>query len=273
MSIPNNYQRAINRKPEPMRVWCKDCRVFHGAGEHISQEELLKRIATEAGEAARDWPGEHDYTGMCSVCQNRFCGNKAQVCRRCCYLCRQQELRERACEDVALAARIHKASAAPETGLERAESVQTLNDSGNAYIDRWLPCIPPTRTAQQKGAFIQKGKNGAKGRIRFYIKDTVKKAAAEFKRILQPICPREPLKGPLTFMVTFVFPWQKSASKKERDANPVPIATRPDASNLAKLIEDVMTEMGFWEDDSQIYDLRVRKFRGNEPGISIRITP
>jgi Holliday junction resolvase RusA-like endonuclease len=35
--------------------------------------------------------------------------------------------------------------------------------------------------------------------------------------------------------------------------------TRPDTDNLIKALKDTMTDLGFWDDDSQVADERVRK--------------
>ena len=47
---------------------------------------------------------------------------------------------------------------------------------------------------------------------------------------------------------------------------------RPDVDNIQKLFQDVMTEMGFWDDDSQIWKLTLVKRRTIiEPMIKVSV--
>lgn len=160
MTIPNNYLRAINRKPEPMRVWCKDCQVFHWAGECAKQAKAIREEATAIGQAivgnasteeARNWPGEHDYTGMCSVCQNRFCGNKVQVIGRRCHFCHQQKM----------------ACAAPETGSGWREPIKTTHDSQTNENHAHDPASnpQPKRPFRHEPLGASKGEEENAGRI------------------------------------------------------------------------------------------------------------
>lgn len=45
--------------------------------------------------------------------------------------------------------------------------------------------------------------------------------------------------------------------------------SKPDCDNAVKLLQDVMTKMGFWKDDSQIARLMVKKVLAERPGILI----
>jgi Holliday junction resolvase RusA-like endonuclease len=150
------------------------------------------------------------------------------------------------------------AIAAPTSPAKATLTTKPTHDSG---IDVFLTCVPPTRSAQQKGAFVCKRASGKLG-VQFFTKKAVKQAGEAMKAVLRPIVPAQPFDGPVVFDVRLVYPWLKSSTKAERANSLVPIITRPDCSNLVKQIEDVMTELGFWHDDSQICDLRVRKFRG-----------
>ena len=60
--------------------------------------------------------------------------------------------------------------------------------------------------------------------------------------------------------VVLVYP-QRTTDRLEGDAM-IPHTERPDADNLLKTILDSGTRAGVWTDDSRIFDLRVRKFRG-----------
>ena len=47
--------------------------------------------------------------------------------------------------------------------------------------------------------------------------------------------------------------------------------SKPDCDNAVKLLQDVMTKMGFWKDDSQIARLMVKKVLAERPGILIEV--
>lgn len=137
-------------------------------------------------------------------------------------------------------------------------------------IDHWLPCTPPTATAQQKGVRVIR--KGGKFMPMFYTKKKVQQASNTYAMILSTIRPKEPFIGPLALTVEFVFPWLVSESKWNRaNLQRRPKATASDCSNLIKELEDVMTRLGFWKTDGQIADLRVSKWHGAQPGIRIKI--
>lgn len=156
-------------------------------------------------------------------------------------------------------------------------------------LDIFLDCVPPTATAQQKGiriiipaskaaaASIAAKKGGAHAALRYAIpahfeKKPLKEARDLFSRLLLPHVPEKPLEGPLAVEADWTFPWRKSESKKTiLNHDRLPKDTAPDAGNLNKLLIDVMTQLGFWNDDGQIFDERARKWWGAKPGIGIRI--
>ena len=106
---------------------------------------------------------------------------------------------------------------------------------------------PPTRTAQQKGVRV------VRGRPYFYEKAEVKEAKEQLKEQMVSYVPYEPLKGPVRLNVTFFF----GTADKKKHYNYR--STRPDVDNLVKGFADCMTELGFWTDDGQIAALSVEK--------------
>lgn len=72
----------------------------------------------------------------------------------------------------------------------------------------------------------------------------------------------QPLSGPiaLTVNVTFATP-QSWSKKKTSETVHRPHLQKPDADNLAKAVCDGLNRIA-WADDSQIYELTVRKFWG-----------
>lgn len=134
-----------------------------------------------------------------------------------------------------------------------------------------LDCVPPTATAQQKGERIAKGKGG-RPFVVHYEKKEVKAARQLFCGLLTPHIPPRPATGPVICETEWVYPWRKSERKSViREFTRIPKDTKPDADNSNKLLLDCLTEMGFWEDDSQVYKPVPSKWWGDQVGIWIRI--
>lgn len=114
-------------------------------------------------------------------------------------------------------------------------------------------CNPPTSTAQQR-QFFGKGKTA--------LTPAAKKASATWQAIVEQHKPDKPLQGPLE--VRLLVSWLK----KGFDRN-VPKTSKPDVDNLAKLILDAMTKAEYWQDDKQVYDLRITKFDGPIGGLAV----
>lgn len=132
-------------------------------------------------------------------------------------------------------------------------------------LHAFLSGVPPTATAQHKGA-VRVG-NG----IRFFEKKEVRSAREQLMGMLRPHVPADPFEGELSVCVQFVWPHLKSSTKGVKERCLVPLTTRPDVDNLVKMFLDVMTQMSFWKDDGQVWNLTVRKWRGHQPGIYVDI--
>ncbi len=69
--------------------------------------------------------------------------------------------------------------------------------------------------------------------------------------------------------VELVYPFRKAERERLEGTAAaemlIPHFERPDADNLVKSLLDSMTRAGVWEDDGQVADLRVRKWRGMRP--------
>lgn len=128
-----------------------------------------------------------------------------------------------------------------------------------------IPCIPPTATSQQKGACR------TPVGIRFFKKKAVAQSERTLFALLQPFVPPVPFEGPLEVSVLWSFPWRKSEPKRVRALGVLPCDVRPDLSNIVKLLEDTMTTLRFWNDDSQISHLTLTKQWGDWSGIKISI--
>ena len=122
---------------------------------------------------------------------------------------------------------------------------------------------PPRATHQQKGErIVGSGKNAF---IHHYEKKNVKNARSLFMAHLTQPAPETPIKGP----VRLVTVWGYKAPNKK--AHLTPKITRPDTDNIIKLLKDCMTQAGFWDDDSQVYDDRIIKRWTTSPGIIVSV--
>jgi len=136
------------------------------------------------------------------------------------------------------------------------------------HITFFVECTPPTVTAQQKGVDFK--------RRRFFTKKIVRVAEDFYAVAFRRYVPITPMDGALRLHVIYVYPWLKSDTKRDREQGLVAMNTAPDWDNISKAFCDSMSKMGFWVNDSRIADGRLRKFRGNVPGIAVmieRITP
>ena len=124
----------------------------------------------------------------------------------------------------------------------------------------FVNCNPPTATAQEKKVAL------VKGRVVFYEPSNLKAAKSQLTFNLLRHRPKEPLKGPLSLTVLWLFP--KGKNHKDGTWR----ITRPDTDNLEKMLKDCMTRCGFWKDDAQVVKEYVeKKWSENPVGIEIEI--
>lgn len=109
-------------------------------------------------------------------------------------------------------------------------------------------------------AFAMKGKG-----VRMYDPGTAEGWKGSIAGSCRELIPETPIDEPLTLTLTFYMPRPKShyhtgkRSSERRNSAPYWYASKPDADNLAKAVMDAMTVLGFWKDDDQIVQLRVKK--------------
>lgn len=126
-------------------------------------------------------------------------------------------------------------------------------------IEFFTHIIPPTKTHQEKKVHIVKGKPV------FYEPAELREVRLKLRAYLSLNKPDEKLSGALRLIVKWLFPIKGKHTNGEYKI------TRPDTDNLIKLLKDVMTEVGFWNDDAQIASEINEKFYADIPGIYIRI--
>jgi Holliday junction resolvase RusA-like endonuclease len=84
--------------------------------------------------------------------------------------------------------------------------------------------------------------------------------------------PEKPLEGSLSVRLMFVFPRPKSHYNKAGIKPDAPYSkiSKPDLTNLAKLVEDALNGI-FWKDDAQITSLVMSKMYGEIPQTYIEV--
>jgi Holliday junction resolvase RusA-like endonuclease len=131
----------------------------------------------------------------------------------------------------------------------------------------FLPITPPTSTSQGKRMAI------INGRPMFFKKAAHQSAENDLLLLCAPHAPATPYDCPVTMEIEFVFPFRKTEKKGNLRYPKIPHTSKPDCDNMAKLIGDVLTKLGFYKDDSQVCRLVVSKFWGHTVGIGISIVP
>lgn len=125
--------------------------------------------------------------------------------------------------------------------------------------DFFLDMLPPTCTHQQKAVRVVRGKPV------FYEPPELADARAKLEAHLAGHAPPEPYACPVRLVTKWCFP--RPASKRDGQYK----ATKPDTDNLQKLLKDVMTKLGYWQDDALVASEIVEKFWADRPGIYIAV--
>jgi len=131
---------------------------------------------------------------------------------------------------------------------------------GIDMIEFFMPMIPPTTTHQQKAVRVVKGKPI------FYEPHDLKDARAKLMANLAKFRPSEPLNKPVRLYIKWCFPITGKHSNGQYKT------TKPDLDNSQKLLQDCMTQLKFWKDDSLVVSLVAEKFWADVPGIYINIS-
>ena len=118
---------------------------------------------------------------------------------------------------------------------------------------------PPTATKQEHKI------STAGGRVRFFPSPAWEAAEADLMARLERFRPAEPLHGAVMLQVVWCFPCNGNHEDGE------PHTQKPDTDNLDKGLKDVMTRLGWWDDDAQVCDEQITKVWSAVPGIRIDI--
>ena len=124
-----------------------------------------------------------------------------------------------------------------------------------AMIEFFWEGFPP------KSTFQQRDKN-------FHKTPAARLAFAQWRAILEQGVPAHPLQGALSFKLVLTWPFPKSM---KTTSVVIPKTTRPDGVNILKGVEDIMTKLGYWQDDNQLAIETVERWYGMFPGVLVQI--
>lgn len=132
----------------------------------------------------------------------------------------------------------------------------------------FIKCVPPKSTSQGKRAVVIPGHG-----VRFFKAKKHKEDEDFLTALLAPHVPKIPFPKPLRLTISIYYPYRASEPKKNTSHGPLRHTTKPDCSNVVKMIEDRLVALRFIEDDAGVSDLVVQKRWGDLPGIRITIEP
>lgn len=122
--------------------------------------------------------------------------------------------------------------------------------------------IPISPKAQKRDRIATRG-----GHAISYKDSGQKREEDKILALIYQFKPPVPFTGPLSLRIEAYLPIPASKPKRwrqEAEHGIIRPTTKPDSTNLAKQIEDVMNRV-FYADDKQIVDLTVRKWYGLNP--------
>jgi len=117
---------------------------------------------------------------------------------------------------------------------------------------------PPTATQQEKKIGIRNGKPFV------YPDERWEQAEDALRSHLEPHRPKEPTSGPVMLSCVWCFPANGCADG-------TPWLDKPDTDNLEKGLKDIMTRLGWWHDDAQVWDSHTTKIHSRITGIRVDI--
>jgi Holliday junction resolvase RusA-like endonuclease len=119
-------------------------------------------------------------------------------------------------------------------------------------------------------------KFGEKWQARVYDPGTAEEFKSAIATAARDIRPATPIMGPVRLSVRFFFPRTKAHLRSNGQVKPnAPTwhIVKPDSDNCIKAVKDALTQLGFWQDDSQVCDSHQTKEYADTPGAFITIQP
>lgn len=126
---------------------------------------------------------------------------------------------------------------------------------------------PPTATQQEHQVRIVRDRKSGKCVPKFFPSHAWSEAEATLRAYLERHRPQSKLDRSRAVVLdtTWCFP----AGDNHIDGEPH--TEKPDTDNLEKGLKDIMTKLGWWEDDCQVFDSHTTKIYSSVPGIRIDI--
>ena len=100
---------------------------------------------------------------------------------------------------------------------------------------------------------------------RTYKSKQLQEVEAFYTKLLKPFAPEAPIVWGALVEISFYY-------KTTKSLRGFPRLARPDVDNMAKTVLDVMTKLGYWNDDSQVIQLKTGKFNSDTNKICIKVT-
>lgn len=121
------------------------------------------------------------------------------------------------------------------------------------------------------GDIVPWARAGGRGSIRFTPKPQRDFMGTIRSMASQAMAGRPLIDGPCELTITATYQWPKSLSPRKRA---LPFAdrktTRPDAGNIAKIVEDALNSI-VWTDDARVSDTHIHKRYGDVPGLRVEV--
>jgi len=122
--------------------------------------------------------------------------------------------------------------------------------------------IEPPRTTSQGKRAVRTGRG-----LRFFRSSEHQRDIDRLTAALRAYAPAVEASGPLGLTLIYVYPLKATERAKTRIVGYAWHDTRPDCDNIAKVFIDVLADLKFMGNDSQVVQLRVEKQRQLEPRI------
>lgn len=126
----------------------------------------------------------------------------------------------------------------------------------------FMAMTPPKATKQEAKVTV-----GRDGKPHWYPSEQWSRAEDALRANLERFRPPEPIGGKgegVLLSVEWCFPLEGHADGE-------PYLDKPDTDNLDKGLKDIMTELGWWDDDARVFAESIVKLHGRVPGIRVDI--
>lgn len=124
---------------------------------------------------------------------------------------------------------------------------------------------------QVPGDIVPWARAGGRGHVRF-----TPRPQRDFMAVIRQFATdamngRPLIDGPCELTIVATWPWPKSMSNRKRGLPGAHFkTTKPDAGNVAKIIEDSMNAI-VWTDDARVSDTHISKRYGDRPGLMVQV--